>query len=237
MSINKTIVAPGRPMFGLYEIAYARVSAAKGYIEPLQIVNIGFDNVTNNYQYSFSRDAGNPSGPRLPTQLLEYELITLCEALDLQISFLNNELNNARQELTDHCQESQAQPSVQVPDIDRQISYPQAPRFGVNQVVYLTDTANSVGRLESYRVNWLRYEPKVNQWVYMFHLRKQPGSTMTIGDRDDMRRSVTIEFAESELCTLCEALPLVVSFLEVALDNARRRRLGCCSGGSGSNGN
>ena len=228
MSNNRTIVTPGRPKFGLYEITYCRSSATKGYVEPLQIVDIAFDNGSNTYLYSFSRDAGVPSGLRLPTRLLEHELLTLCEALDLQIAFLTKKYNDATAQFTASCSESQEQPSVTPSDEDRQIRYPAAPRFGVNQVVYLKDTAESVGRLESYRINWLRFDAGLDQWIYKFHLRKPPGGTMTVGERDDMRRSVELEYAESELLSLCEALPLVVSFLETALQNAMARRQALC---------
>jgi len=231
MSTNRTILNPPIPRFAINEVSYSRISATKGFVEPLKIARIEFSPQSNEYQYQFYRGLpGYRSTEVLDFTLLESEMATLCEALVLQVSVLERELEAMRLQQSSNC--STTEPLV-APDTPQPIRIktqviPPKPRFGVNQVVYLKETAEVVGRLEAYRVDGIRWDD-INQWLYVFEIRPRPRRNTTVGDRDDLRRGSVIFYPESQLCLLCEAIPLAVAFLERALTRARLRQQAYCS--------
>jgi hypothetical protein len=237
MSNDRTILRPPAPRFAIRETAYARVSATKGYVEPLVVTDVVFDPGINGYLYTFSRYATPEvnTKEKLRTQLREDELITLCEALDLQITELQRELTDAENKQVSCCPTVETQPSLPAIEKRGQATVVPQPRFGFNQVVYLKDTALSVGRLEAYRIDGMYYNNNINQWVYVFYLKKTPsGGNIMVGDRDNLKRTINLEYPESELLLVCEALPLVVSFLRTALNRAVTKKAIYCPSSSGS---
>ena len=233
---DRTVIRPEAPTHQMNSVVYSRVSAGKGYIEPLRIAEISFDSLYRQYRYSFTRNT-SPSSPDkglLPITLLGTEIVGLCEALDLQINVLTKELTNAQTKLLETCPVTYTQPNTPSPTFYKgQMTVPQ-PRFGENEVVYLVESAQSVGRLEAYRIDGIRWSTDLLQWMYSFYIRKRPGHPTTVGDRDNMLRDHVMEHPESELCILCEAMPMVVSFLQTALTRAQSRKTALCPGsGSG----
>jgi len=232
---DRTIIRPEAPSYQINSVVYSRVSAGKGYIEPLRIAEISFDSLYRRYRYSFMRSTSPlfPNEGLLPITLLETEIVGLCEATDLQIGILTKELADAQTKLLENCPVSLEQLSTTSPSFYKgQMAIPQ-PRFGENQIVYLAESAQAVGRLEAYRIDGIRWSTGLLQWMYTFYIRKRPGHPTTVGDRDNMLRDHIMEYPESELCILCEALPMVVSFLQTALTRAQSRRTALCPG-SGS---
>jgi len=234
---DRTIVRPVAPAYQINAVVYSRVSAGKGYIEPLRIAEIAYDTLHRQYRYSFTRST-SPSFPMeglMPITLLDSEIIGLCGAIDLQVAVLTKELANAQEQLTNNCPTSLEQPSqVDLKFVQGQLGVPR-PRFGENEVVYLVESAQSVGRLEAYRIDGIRWSTGLLQWLYSFYISKRPGHPTTVGDRDNMLRDHVMEYSESELCMLCEALPMVVSFLQLALTRSQCRQQALCLG-SGSDG-
>ena len=231
---DRTIIRPVRPRFGINEISYSRVSATHGYVEPLCVAKIDFDVQFGSYRYSFyfgtlvERD----NNKLMPITLLETELITLCEALDVQINVLERQLTESQKKMNNFCNEELIQPASELPDEKNGIVTPKAPRFGYNEVVYLIESAETTGSLEAMRVDSFKWDNNIGEWVYVFRILPRPRRNTTVGDRNDLRRGSIIMMVESQLCKICEALPLVVNFLEVAVSRARFRRETLC-GGSG----
>ena len=231
---DRTVLRPVAPRFGINEIVYSGVSATHGYVEPLRIANIDFDVQFGLYRYSFyfgtlvERDKAK----LLPITLLESELITLCEALDVQISVLERELSDAQKKLSNFCPEELIQPAPETPNEKNGITTPKAPRFGYNEVVYLIESAETTGSLEAMRIDNLSWDNSIGEWIYTFRILPRPRRNTTVGDRNDLRRGSIIMMVESQLCKICEALPLVVNFLVVAVNRAKLRRESLC-GGSG----
>jgi hypothetical protein len=231
---DKTVINPGQPKFAINEITYSQIAAKKGYVEPLKVATIQFDPAARDHRYGFWRDMRrtvvNPEiKDFMPVTLLETELCTLCEALDIQIEVLQKELLDMSQKYEDNCGSvPDIQPNTPYPVPDKTKIRPPAPRFGIRDVVYLRETAEVVGRLEAFRVDDMIWDTASNMWLYYFYVRPRPSRNTTVGDRDDMRRSRTVIYPESQICTLCEALPLAVSFLENAITSAQFRKEAYC---------
>lgn len=230
--MDRTILRPNTPKFGENEVAYARVSATKGYVEPLVIATIEFNVARNQYLYGFKRQISptSPDKDLMPIKLYESEIITMCEALELQISVLKREFDEATAQLAKVCGSADGSP---LPDVAKPtegvaIVTPPRPRFGYNQVVYLIETAQTTGNLEAYRISNFSWNGKLKQWVYTFHIRPRPGRSTTVGDRDDLSRAVNLEFPESVLGEICQVLPLRVQFLTLAFNRAVRRQQTFC---------
>lgn len=231
--MDRTILRPNAPRFGERETVYARVAATKGYVEPLVIVGIEFNVQRNQFMYSFSRQLSPTTQIKdiMPIKLLESELLTMCEAIEIQISVLRRQLEEAETQLAVQCGSSGGSdlPNIAQPTEGTYITTPPRPRFGYNQVVYLVETSQTTGNLEAYRISNLYWDGSVKQWVYTFHIKPRPGRTTTVGDRDDMSRGMELKFLESALGLICEVLPLRVQFLMQAYNKAVRRQEIYCS--------
>lgn len=235
MANERTVLQPVQPRFAINEIAYPKASAGRGFVEPLKIATVEYDSRHKDNRYSFWRDPHlNKAVPqwshdRIPITLLESELVTLCEALDIQIGVLHGELTEMQTKLMENCPDGgSTQPDTPRPTEDKGKILPPPARFGVRQVVYLKETAEVVGRLEAYRVDAVEWDNGIKQWFYVFQIRPRPRRNTTVGDRDDLRRGKLIVYPESQLVTICEALPLAVTFLQRALQRAQFRRTAFC---------
>ncbi|MBD3407192.1 MAG: hypothetical protein GF411_13820 [Candidatus Lokiarchaeota archaeon] len=98
-----------------------------------------------------------------------------------------------------------------------------APRFKVNDAVYLSESA-TMGRLESYRIDGVRYNQRLQDWIYSCVITMKGPETDTVIDNYNLKKSSVLEFKESTLSTLCEALDKAIPTLhhEINLLNIRR---------------
>lgn len=234
MSRSATILRPEAPKYKINETVYARVSATKGFIEPLYVHEIVFDPGNNQYRYTFRRDLRPELPIRLmPAALLESEVITYCEALCIQISVLERQYDNEVKILSAQCCSGTEGPKLyNIPDHPKDQA--PKPRFGWNEKVYLMDTAKSSGWLEGYRITDMKYDVMRGQWLYYFKLEPVPQMNMTVGDRGDLRHGSLLFYHESDLGTFCEAQTEVVKFLTEALTRARNRfRIHCPDASNG----
>ena len=236
MPNDRTILRPPAPKYKIKETVYARASAIRGFLEPLTIANIQFDPSNGYYYYSFRRNPIDPmtqyENPEiLPIRLHEHEIIIFCEALDIQISTLERDLNSAVKLYSKQCPNGVPLYIKQPPTTDKfGRTQPPPPRFGYNEVAYLIDSATSVGRLEAFRIHDFKFDLNRGEWIYYIQIQPRLERNMTIGDRDDMRHSISMQYHESELSTFCETQLEVVNFLTTALNRARtRKRLHCLS--------
>lgn len=229
MGSDRTVLRPGSPRFSLKETVYLRSSATRGFVEPVWIVNMAFDPARNSWIYTWSYDFGK--SPKVsPVRVYESELITVCEALDIQISVLQRRLADLQIQFGSVCPNG-ATFSVQVAVSENAdgTTRPPPPLFGYNEVAYLRESAESNGYLESYRITDLKWHQPESQWAYSMHIKRRPGRTMTIGDRGDMSREFDLVYFESQLCTVCEALPLAIAYLGGAITSRQSRRAGLCN--------
>lgn len=237
MSRDKTISAPGQPKFGIGEVAYARSSALLGFIESIVIAKVRFDHPIGAYVYRWLRDSSLETGlaaqakekDLAPFELREEAILTLCETLPIHISVIGKELEKAEEQLEDFPGGVVVTKPVPVETRGR-ILQPPEPRFGVNEVVYLIDSAEINGRLEKMRIDSLEFNNESQEWEYTAIFRKKPGENATVGDRNDLRRSVVVNRPESQLGTIADVLPLRVDFLTRALNASTRRFDNTCQG-------
>jgi hypothetical protein len=203
----------------------------------LIVIGVRFEPAINEFVYNFSREIRkvasdlflSPPRPVLaPIELRESQVITVCEALQAQLGVLERELNQAKQQTIEHCPTAQELPIKTFIREDNGKTAVPSPRFGHNEFVYLVETAESVGRLEGYRIGGLEWDTTLNEWVYSFTIHPRPGKNMTVGDRGDMTFSYVVKYSETELGRLCEVLPLVVSFLERAVARTTLRLQAYC---------
>jgi hypothetical protein len=240
MSKDRTIIRPQTPRFAIGEVAYLKASAAKGFVEPLGVADVRFD-PRGFYVYDmyreFSRNFNGTVKPvrkrLMPASVMESSLVTLCEALESQAVILAKELDDIRSKIDMLCNEVEDDPGAQPVSTDRGLVYPPRPRYGVNSVVYLRESAESLGRLEAYRVSNFKWSKDANEWFYNFDIHTRPEKNMVVGDRNEILRGHTFGKVESSLLTLCEVLPLCESFLSTALQNNTRRRTTFCGGTEG----
>lgn len=105
-----------------------------------------------------------------------------------------------------------------------------APKFAINDVIYIRESAASTGILEAVRItNIGEFARDSNQWTYRFTYSQRPAATQTVGDRIDLKNTVSLVLFEDEIVTLCEALPLQIGVLERRLDNAKLKLKTFCS--------
>jgi hypothetical protein len=229
MSDDRTVVKPSAPLFKIKDTVYAIVSASKGFIEPLYVYTVEFDPSRQKYLYGFVRTLAMQTPQKsdfLPAKLYEDQIINLCGALEIQVSVLQRQYDTALKLFQEKCSATGSLTPYVVPRIyeDKQFKVqPPAPRFGVNDVVYLTDTAASTGVLEALRVNNMEWDNERKMWLYKFILRPRPERHMTIGDADNWHNPKIVCYHEDSLSTFCEAQQTVVSFLNEALTACKNR--------------
>jgi hypothetical protein len=238
MSKDKTIINPGEPVFGIGEVAYARSSALRGYVEPITIAKVRYDQAIGAYVYRWLKSSQLPLGlaaqakdqDLAPFEIREEEILTICEALPIHVSVLETQLAKAQSDLdgaTDTDEEPPPPPVHQ--DVRATILQPPAPRFGINEVAYLIDTAETTGDLERMRIEELNFDTQAQEWIYSAVFRKKPGENATVGGRSDLRRNVTVKRKESQLARYNEVLSIRVSFLQRALNSSRLRFNSICA--------
>jgi hypothetical protein len=94
---------------------------------------------------------------------------------------------------------------------------PPAPKYGINDLVYL-ETSARVGFLEAYKVsNVVRSR---GRWLYTISVGEKPPAETTLGGMVDLKRSEMLWFDEAELIDFHEALLLVKHSLELKLAKA-----------------
>lgn len=235
MSGDRTVLKKGAPRFPIDGTAYVRISATKGYVEGIHIFGVDFDVAKNEYIYTWSRDLSPTfKNQPAPIKIYESELVDLCEALNIQISVLKRELDKLLEQQTTFCPVPIKTVQPRTPTIVENTTKPPPPRFGANEVVYLLETAQVVGRLEAFRLSGMTWNTKINQWLYRVHIRSRPGRGMTVGDRDNWNRVYDVYYPETSFGTLCEALPLAVAYMTLAVNRAQFRISALCPPGSGS---
>jgi hypothetical protein len=199
------------------------------------VYNVEYDQAKKEYLYTFKIDLYSSQPKLLVARLYEDQICDLCTALQFQISVLEREYDAAIALFENKCPHG-------VPPYQQQITYedhkmrvhPPKPRFGYNEIVYLLETAQVVGRLESFHIFRIIWNNKVNQWNYIIKIYPRPEHHMTIGDADNRRHILEAVYAENELTTFCEAQDMVVQFLTQALSLARQRYSSLCHPSSGS---
>lgn len=114
---------------------------------------------------------------------------------------------------------------------------PSQPLFNVDDVVYLLESAKVAGSLEKYKVQQIRSVSLSNgrtKWKYSLEVKSRNylDERQTVGDRNDLRNPKFLEFEESELGTLCDALDLRIMFLTGQLAQAQAQLNTYCDEGT-----
>lgn len=236
MRKDRTVERLSKPIYGIGNVAYLRISAMKGFLEPLIIVGVRYDRDQTSYLYKYiyntrlskyiEANGGKMDGITInekdiaPIEVRENELINICDALSIQISFLERELSRANSDLS-----KITPPRIAVESAVEGIP---KPKFGINEVVYLASTAEIVGRLEPMMIDAVAYDSGSTKWKYTFVFQQRPGENMTVGDRNDLKSEVVVSYYEDEITNLYEALTLSVSYLTQAVNSARAKRVKNC---------
>jgi hypothetical protein len=90
------------------------------------------------------------------------------------------------------------------------------PRFGINQIVYIRESALN-GYLEPQRIVLAYFDPDIGKYWYSFKFKKSPPVTQTVGDIIDLKTKNQIQILEDDLCKYEEALTLKSNFLTAEL--------------------
>lgn len=102
---DNTIIRIPAAKYGINEIVYLKESAANGYLEALKVGAVQYDSSIGRTMYFFTfkkgavktQTAGDANDLRRENTIavVEEELLTRCEALDIKIAFLVSELAKA----------------------------------------------------------------------------------------------------------------------------------------------
>lgn len=250
MARDLTIYRPDAPKYKNGQTVYSRVSAVKGFIEPLYIHDVEYDSAKGQWLYTFRREAqiearaeyryGSSNGPTpslrpidlISAKLYESQIITYCEAINLQVSVLQREYDDAVALLDSRCGGTTS--SHEIPASQRSFTDDKfqtvmpKPMYGVNETVYLLETAQASGRLEPIRISEIKWNSNRNQWSYVFRFEPRPERNMTVGDRGDWKNQYIVIYNENELVPFCVAQSEVVKFLDKALRSAQYRKNSLC---------
>jgi len=102
----------------------------------------------------------------------------------------------------------------------------QTPKYEPNDVVYLRESA-AIGHLEAVTISGLSYYN--GAWIYTIRAgRLLPTPVAQYGDRISMVNGQTIQFSESELIPICEALALAEANATAQLLRIQVQRAGLC---------
>jgi len=103
---DNTIIRIPQPRFGINEIVYFKESAILGYLEPAKVREAGYDqNISRTfYVFEFKKNppntqiAGDAIDLKRARRIAVYEddVISYSEALQLKLTFLENELNKTK---------------------------------------------------------------------------------------------------------------------------------------------
>lgn len=103
---NNTIIRVPQPKFGINEIVYFRESALLGYLEPAKVRDIGYNSDVGKtfYVFEFKKSspntqiAGDAIDLKMARRIVIYEdeILSYNEAVQLKITFLENELNKTK---------------------------------------------------------------------------------------------------------------------------------------------
>lgn len=100
------------------------------------------------------------------------------------------------------------------------------PAYAPGDVVYLRESA-AMGHLEAVSINGLSYNK--GQWLYSIQARVgSPTAQSTFGDRTSAVNGQILQFTESELIVLCDALALAEANAQRTLDKIKAQRASLC---------
>lgn len=105
---------------------------------------------------------------------------------------------------------------------DRTIINPPALKFGINEVVYLRESA-LLGYLEPLKISRGWYDPKSSRNVYSFIFKKSRPNVQISGDAIDLLSSKSIKLFEQDLVTFKEALSLKYNSLNRELTKTNQQ--------------
>lgn len=96
------------------------------------------------------------------------------------------------------------------------------PRFGINEIVYLRESA-LLGYLEALKVYNIYYSRAINRNMYVFRFYKSKPSTQIAGDAIDLKSDKNITIVEEELLNYTEALGIVSRSLKKELNKINNK--------------
>lgn len=100
-----------------------------------------------------------------------------------------------------------------------------APKFKIGEVVYLSEPA-TLGELDAFRIGAI-HQKSANTWIYQIFIEQKPPREQTVGDRIDLKESRNLFYDEGELLTLCEAVELAISNIQVRINRMQLIQDGC----------
>lgn len=103
------------------------------------------------------------------------------------------------------------------------------PRFGINQVVYIRESALN-GYLEPQRITLAFFDPDIGKYWYSFKFKKSTPQTQTVGDINDLKTNGQIQILEDDVCDLPEALIIKRNFLLLELKKTNDQMAGSAGG-------
>ena len=86
---------------------------------------------------------------------------------------------------------------------------PNAPKWSVNDVVYLRESA-VIGFLEKYRVTNIVWDPQWERWLYEIAIKHRGTEPNSVIDMHNLRTCEVLSLGENDLVDQVEALDLAI---------------------------
>ena len=100
---------------------------------------------------------------------------------------------------------------------------PEAPRWSVNDVAYLRESA-IIGFLEGYRITNLRWDPQFSRWIYEAAIKHRGTEPNSVIDMHNLRRQEVLVLGQNDLVDQSEALDLAIINTEESLRYLQNKR-------------
>jgi len=100
---------------------------------------------------------------------------------------------------------------------------PEAPRWSVNDVAYLRESA-LIGFLEGYKITNIKWDPQWGRWLYEVVVRHRGTEPTSVIDQYNLRTQETLTLGENDLVDQLEALDLAIINTEQRLRQLQNKK-------------
>jgi hypothetical protein len=100
---------------------------------------------------------------------------------------------------------------------------PDAPRWSVNEIAYLRESA-LIGFIEGYKITNIKWDPHYSRWLYEAAIKQRGTEPNSVIDMYNLRRQEVIELGENDLVNQSEALDLAIINTEQRLKQLKNKR-------------
>lgn len=100
---------------------------------------------------------------------------------------------------------------------------PSAPRWSVNDIAYLRESA-MIGFIEGYKITNIIWDPQWNRWLYEAAIKHRGTEPNAVIDMHNLRTQEVLALAENDLVDQIEAIDLAIINTEARLRSLQNKK-------------